>query len=121
MADGRHTCRRTGTKIAVAQLDHQGKIPDKFRKILIYRLGGDAITRFQQCKLEGIRKMADGGHNCRRNGTKIKGAQLDYQGNILKQASKNSEQWSRRRCDNEKMFTDVWIDRRMDAGQPPVK
>ena len=31
--------------------------------------------------------------------------------------SKKCDQWSRRRCDNEKKFTDVWTDGRMDAGR----
>ena len=45
---------------------------EKFRRIL----EGDAITRFQQCKLEGICKMANSGYIYQRNGTKIEGAQL---------------------------------------------
>ena len=42
-------------------------------------------------------------------------------GEQLGQVSKKSDQWLRRRCDNEKKFTDRqtygWTDRRMDAGQ----
>ena len=32
IADGGHICRRTGAKFGLAQQDHQGNIPDKFRK-----------------------------------------------------------------------------------------
>ena len=45
MADSGHICQLTGTKIDAAQLDHQGNIPDKFRKIPTCSLGGDATTR----------------------------------------------------------------------------
>ena len=59
--------------------------------------------------------MAPGGHIYRRTGTYFGRTQLDSLGNISDRFRKKSDQWSRRRCDNEKKVYGR-TDGRMDGG-----
>ena len=52
--------------------------------------------------------MVDG--DCGGTGTNFGPTQLDHKGRIPDKFKKKSDQWSRRRCDNEKLFTDGHTD-----------
>ena len=62
--------------------------------------------------------MANGGQIFQRTRTEFGHAQLHHQGNIPGKFRKKSDQWSLRRCDNEKLFTHVGVDGWMPDSPP---